>query len=530
LTHGYEFPKQLKIFMSVQVLRTHESTDTIHPETSDLRVALQRPQLIVTMGCLSLAMFMIVLDTAMIPPTIPMLVKQFGNVGQIGWVGSANLLAATAFSPLFGSFCDIFGRHGSFLFALLLFGTGGLVCGFSTNMATLVAGRVIGGAGRSGIFACTLIIIADIATLRDRGLYQGIVGAFYGLASVLGPIMGGAFVDLLTWRWCFWISPILVAPVLLCFSLYIRLPVPPGHWIGKLKKLDYAGVVVLFAAVACFLIPIQAAGTIWEWHDAPNIVLLILSPVLIALFVYMETKAQNPIIPSGVFENKSVVLFLLISFLFGSGFFSINYYINSFFVVVQGTNAFDSGLLAIPLLACSILMNVISGLMVTLFGKYKYWLLVGPCLLLIGQALLCTMNETTTSWLPSLYLGIAGLGLGCLVQIRIIGLQASIRQENIAVASALSNFMMNLGGSIGIACSSAILTNRLYALLPPELAQLFIKTAPRVRVNAEAARIISAVSDSISKTYFFSMPLSVVLFVLGWFVHEYKIEKEDRSK
>ncbi|KAJ3193974.1 hypothetical protein HK101_003727 [Irineochytrium annulatum] len=403
---------------------------------------------------LALAILLGALDQTIVSTALRNIVLDFGGQDLIPWIGSAYLLSATSFSPLYGKFSDVFGRRSVFLFAIIIFEIGSAICGASTSMEMLIVGRGVAGIGGGGIFSLVLIIISDIVSIQNRGKYQGIVGAVFGLASVIGPVIGGAFADHISWRWCFYINlPVGAITVVTCV-LFLRFPPPQGSVRAKIGKIDWLGSLCIFAAVSLLITPLQLGGTIWAWGSGQVIGCLVGSAVMFGVLAYVEIKvAKEPIIDPKVFQNVSVYSLLLTAVCLGAAFISVVYYIALFFQVVYGDSATQSGIDTFPLVVGLVIFSIGSGVILSKTGNYKAWLFFGGVVTTAGITLVSTLNASSSRVQLIFYLFIVGVGVGSLIQMRVLGLQASVDPPSIAIVTALSQFCQSLGGSLGVAVS-----------------------------------------------------------------------------
>lgn len=402
-----------------------------------ITIPLTKFQFITVFLSLGMAVFLVALDITIVSTAIPAIASEFQALDQIAWVGTGFLLTSTAFSPTYGSLCDIFGRKLTFLSAIAIFEVGSLMCGIASSMLVLIFGRLVAGIGGGGIFSSALIMIADIVSLRDRGKYQGILGAVFGISSVIGPLLGGAFTDSISWRWCFYINLPIGAITALVVTIYLKFPAPEGTIMSKIHKIDYLGTLLIVAAVTCFLLPLQFGGLQWHWDAPVTILLFCVSAILTVLFVLVELYvAKIPIIPAHLFENSSVSLNLCIAFFIGACFWSISYYVPTFFQLVVGDTATISGVKSIPLIFGTVFFSILSGQLISRTGTYKIWLYIGPIFLVTGQALLSTLSRETSRVAGIFYLLITGIGIGCVIDVRILAIQASVTKSNIAVATS----------------------------------------------------------------------------------------------
>ncbi|KAI8916447.1 major facilitator superfamily domain-containing protein, partial [Entophlyctis helioformis] len=389
-----------------------------------VRVKLTTTEFVSVYFGMAMAILLASLDQTIVSTAIPAIIKDFQALDRIAWIGTGYLLTSTSFAPLYGKFADIFGRKSSFLFAIIVFLVGSVICGIAPSMDWLIVGRAIAGVGGGGIFSLVIIIISDIVSFRDRGKYQGIIGAVFGLSSVIGPLVGGAFTDNLSWRWCFFINiPVGIITIIVIVFL-LKFPPTEGSIASKIKRIDFLGTFVIISAVIALLIPLQYGGDKWEWTDAKTIGCLCLSAALFIAFIFVELKvAAEPVVPGSLFENVSVYMFLLISFFIGGAFIGLIYYLPSYFQSVNGDSATQAGLETIPLVGGVVLLSILSGQLVSRYGYYVPFLYFGSVVLTLGIALCSTFNQYTTRAQQVGYLIIAGCGLGSMLQIRVIGIQ-----------------------------------------------------------------------------------------------------------
>ncbi|KAJ3282648.1 hypothetical protein HDU79_009766 [Rhizoclosmatium sp. JEL0117] len=369
-------------------------------------------------------------------------------------------MTAAPLGTLYGKFADIFGRKWVFVFAITVFEIGSLLCGAATSMEFLIVGRAIAGVGGGGIFSCVLIIISDIVSIRDRGKFQGLIGATFGLASVIAPLLGGAFSDNGLWRWCFYINLPLGAITLFTVIAFLNFPPEEGSLNEKIGRIDFLGAVVLFAAILCLVTPLQLGGSLWDWNAPQTIALLVLSVVFFAIFAYVELKiAKEPIVPASIFINSSVPSLLAVSICLGAGFLSGVYFISLFFQVIFNASATQAGLEIIPVVVGLVIMSISSGLYVSKVGKYRHFLFIGPVVMAGGMVAISFLNGDSPVVQQILSLLLFGLGCGSLIQIRILALQASVPRELIAIATAVSQTCNSLGSAIGISITGTIFNN-----------------------------------------------------------------------
>ncbi|KAJ2999691.1 hypothetical protein HDV02_002164 [Globomyces sp. JEL0801] len=505
-----------------------DSKKEIEVEVEDadfVSVKLTKAQFISVFVSLAFAVFLVALDGTIVTTAIKAIGIEFGDFESISWVGTGFLLTSTALTPAYGSFCDTFGRKPTFLAAILFFEIGSFICAIAPSMAWLIAGRAVAGIGGGGIFAVALIIISDIVSIRESGKYQGIIGAVFGLSSVVGPLAGGFFVDSLSWRWCFWINLPIGFITIIITVLYLNFPTTGESVWSQIHRVDFLGTFLIIAASTSFLLPLQLGGSKWEWGATQTIVLFIASVVLCAVLVFIEVKvAKHPVIPPQVFENPSVYLLNVIAFLLGLSFISLIFYVPTFFQLVNGSTATSAGLSTIPLVFGLVALSILSGILISKYGSYKYWLFIGPAILIVGQYLLSTMDASSSRLIQILYLLIAGTGVGCFIQVRVYAIQASVKRENIAIATSVSNFMFNLGGTVGIAVSGTIFNNMLKSKLPAEIVAVVNARPELIPTLPNSDFVLEQIAKSLGSVYYFTMPITGLVIIFALFVKEYQTD------
>ncbi|KAI9105493.1 major facilitator superfamily domain-containing protein [Phlyctochytrium arcticum] len=492
-------------------------------------VPLSRTAFILVFVSLALALFLAALDQTIVATATTRIAQDFNAFSQIAWIGTSYLLTATAVSPTYGKLADIFGRKPMFIFALAVFEIGSVICGAAQSMIMLIIGRAIAGVGGGGLFALILIIIADLVSFEDRGKYQGMLGAVFGVASVVGPLLGGAFTDHVSWRWCFYINLPIGAITIAVVQIVLKIPSPKGSIREKLHRIDYLGTALLTTGLILILVPLQLGGSEWEWSAPQTIALFIVGAVVLAAFVFVELKVANePVIPAAVFENRSVPAIVGIAFCLGACFFSLVYYISIYFQVVNGDTATEAGLETIPLILGVSLTSIIAGQLMSRLGVYVPFFYIGGTLLTIGTGLISTLNATSNRGMQIGYPLIAGVGIGAMIQGRIIGVQASVHRERIAVATALVNFSQSLGGVIGMAIVGTVFNNVLARKLeenaPGQSFQHITERVTEIQNFPEPLRsnVIRSMAESLNTTFLVTVPFAGMIVVLALFVKQYR--------
>ncbi|KAI9353437.1 MFS transporter [Obelidium mucronatum] len=425
-------------------------------------VVLKKLEFILVFFGLALGVFIFALDQTIIAVALQSIASEYNALDQISWIGTAFFLMETAFIPVYGQLADVFGRKFTFLVAIAIFELGSLLCGAATTMTMLIVSRAIAGMGGSGIFSLALIIIGDLTTTRERGKYLGLIGSMYGLASIAGPLVGGAFVDHIGWRWVFYINLPIGAITVGAIVAFLRFPVTKHESIwGSLKKIDWLGTVLLISCVVCLLIPIQNGGSLYAWNSPTVISLFIVGFLLLAAFIYVEGwVAKNPVLPFVLFKNRHALATFITSFFVGGAFFILVFYVPLWFQIVLGASATDAGIHTLPLMMGMVVSSVGSGAIASSTGHFFPFLPLSAILTAIGAGLISTMEENAELWKQIVYLLICGLGVGMAFQMCVVAAQVSVTPDLLAAVTSTNNFIQTIGLAIGIAvCASIFNTN-----------------------------------------------------------------------
>ncbi|KAJ3318815.1 hypothetical protein HDV06_006996 [Boothiomyces sp. JEL0866] len=506
----------------VQVLRNETAVDL-----DEVAVKLTPFQFISVFVSFAFSVFLVSLDGTIVSTAIPSIGAEFRAFDQVSWIGIAFLLTSTALSPVYGELCNIFGRKPVFLFAIIIFEVGSLMCGIAPSMNFLIAGRAVAGIGGGGIFSCVLIMIADITSLRESGKYQGIIGAVFGLSSVIGPLLGGIFTDKLTWRWCFYINLPIGFIAALIVAVYLKFPPPEGSIKDKLHRLDYVGTFFIVVSTVLILIPLELGGSTWAWTDAKTISMLVVGGILAIVFVYVEARVSKyPIIPPRLFKDRSVSLAMLAAFFLGCCFIPLFFYVPTYFQLVNGETATSSGLESIPMIFGLVITSIVSGAMVGAQGRYQIWFVIGGTITCAGLALVSVLQPSTPKILEILILFVAGLGVGSVIQVRVYAVQAGVSKDDIASGTSASNFFLNLGGTFGLAIFGTVFNNALDSSLGSEIAAMAKASPKTISSMPNSDWIIQNVSNSLGKGYYFSIASAAAILIISAFIRDRRLSGE----
>jgi EmrB/QacA subfamily drug resistance transporter len=425
--------------------------------------ALTRPQLshrqiLLLMGGLMTSMLLAALDQTIVGTALPTIVGKLGGINHYSWVVTAYLLASTASTPLYGKISDLYGRRPVLIFAIVTFMIGSLAAGASHNMTQLIAFRGVQGLGAGGLMTLAFTIVSDVVAPRDRGRYMGIFGAVFGLSSVAGPLVGGYFAEH-NWRWIFYINvPLAILAVIVC-SIVLRL-VP--H-VRRDHKIDYLGAAFMVASVVSLLIALSFGGSTpaWGWSSGRVIGLFVAAVILGAIFLFVETKAEEPILPLRLFKGRTFALSNAATFVLGFAMFGSIIFIPLYLQDVRGESPTDSGLLMLPMMVGIIATSITSGRMISRLGRYKWFPVAGTALMAAGLLMFTRLAVDTPLWQTFIYMFVVGVGLGSAMQPLVLAVQNDLELRDMGAGTAASTFFRSLGGAVGVAALGAVLSNKL---------------------------------------------------------------------
>jgi EmrB/QacA subfamily drug resistance transporter len=499
---------------------------SIHEQPAQRRVWL-------VFSGLMLGMLLASLDQTIVATALPTIVGDLGGLSQLSWVVTAYLLASTASTPLWGKLGDLYGRKRLFQGAIVLFLIGSALCGISQNMGELIIFRALQGLGGGGLIVLAQAIIADVVSPRERGRYQGIFGAVYGVSSVAGPLLGGFLVDHLSWRWVFYVNLPIGAIALIVIAVVLPGTAQRGH-----PSIDYLGTALLAAAATSLVLLTTFGGTIYPWASAPTFILGGAAAILIALFILVERRATEPVLPLALFRNRVFALASTIGFVVGFALFGVTTYLPLFLQVVNGASPTVSGLRLTPLMIGVLTTSITSGQLITHWGRYKIFPIVGTALMAGGMFLLSRMDEHTGILASSAFMFVLGLGLGLVMQVLIIAVQNAVEYRNLGAATSGATFFRSIGGSFGTAVFGAIFANLLNAHLAPLAASLPAGFNVSQEQNPTAlqhlppqvhSEFIHAYAQSLQTVFLVAVPIALVAFVLTFFLPEVSLRQTTQA-
>ncbi len=421
------------------------------PETPELS---HREILEILFGLLA-AMFTGLISSTIVSNALPTIVADLqGSQTQYTWVITSSLLAMTVSTPLWGKFSDLFDKKLMIQVALTIFVLASVLAGLSQSMEQLIALRAAQGLGMGGIVATGQALIGSIIPPRQRGRYSGYLGATMAVATVAGPLLGGLIVDApgMGWRWCFFVCVPLAVVAQLVLQRYLRLPDR-----RRRVRIDYLGAALIALAASLPLVWVTFAGDAFPWLSWQTAAVGVATVVLVGLVIVVERRHEEPVLPLGVVTERTTALAILGSVSVGIAMFGGSVFLGQYFQVAGGHSPTTAGLLGMPLMIGSLVGTVVSGRLITRFGRWKRFLVTGSSLMVLGMGLLATVDHTTSEWHTMVFMTFVGLGMGMLLQNYVLAVQNTVDVTQVGSASATVAFFRSLGGAVGVSVLGAIL-------------------------------------------------------------------------
>lgn len=463
-----------------------------------------------------LVMLLAALDGTIVSTALPTIVGELGGLNQLSWVVTAYLLSSTVVVPLYGKFGDLYGRKRMMQVAIAIFLVGSVLCGMAQNMVQLILTRVLQGLGGGGLVVITIASIGDVIPPAERGRYQGLFGGVYGLATVLGPLLGGFMVDHLSWRWIFYVN----LPLgLLCVAIIAVVFRP--HVRHVRHAIDYKGAASLTLALSCLIVFTTEGGTVLPWDSEELWLILGVAVAAILAFVRAERAAAEPIMPLHLFRHRIFLLSSLIGFFVGAALFGSTTFIPLYMQVVKNASPTEAGMQLLPLMGGVIFSSVVVGRLISRWGRYRVFPILGTALSATALVLLGTVGEGDPVYFLYIYTGVLGVGLGMVMQVLVLATQNSVDMQHLGVATSGVTLFRSIGGSIGVSLFGAIfsisLQARLHGVLPggAQTVHSFGPAAVRALPAALHQRYVHAFAASMHTVYFVASALVVVAFLMA---------------
>jgi EmrB/QacA subfamily drug resistance transporter len=491
----------------------------------------QRSGLVVVFGALLLVLLLASLDQTIVSTALPTIVGDLGGVSHLSWVVTAYLLSSTIAGPLYGKLGDLYGRKPLLQVAIVLFLVGSALCGLSQNMAELIGFRTLQGLGGGGLMVTTMAVVGDLISPRDRGRYQGILGGVFGISTVIGPLLGGFFVDHLSWRWIFYVNlPLGIVAFAVIGAVFHARTERVRH------VVDYLGAVALAGALSAVVLYTSLGGTTLSWTAPAMLAVIVTGGLLLAGFLVVERRAAEPILPLSLFRNRTVAVAGGVGFVVGVALFGSVTFMPLYLQVVKGHSPTASGLLMTPMMAGVLIASISSGQLISRTGRYKLFPRVGTLVAAAGLYLLSRLEVDTPAWQAAVFMLVLGLGIGLVMQVLVLVTQNAVDYRDLGVATSSATLFRQVGGSIGVAAFGAIFSNRLGTELAARLpAAAHVPTAanPAVVRSLPAAvhtPYVTAFAASLRPVFLVAATVALVAFVLAWLLPEVTLRTTARAE
>jgi EmrB/QacA subfamily drug resistance transporter len=483
-------------------------------------------QIMEALSGLILGLFVAILSSTIVSNALPRILADIGG-GQSAytWVITASLLAVTATTPIWGKLSDLFSKKLLIQLSLVIYVAGSVVAGFSTGPGTLIACRFVQGVGAGGLSALTQVIMAAMISPRQRGRYSGYLGAAFAVATVGGPLIGGVIVDsALGWRWCFYVGVPFAVVALVVLQKTLNLPV-----VRHELRIDWSGAFFITASVSLLMVWVSLAGQSYPWLSWQSFVMVPVSVVLGLVFLAVERRATQPIVPLRLFRNPTITLTSFASLFVGVAMFAGTVFLSQYFQLARGQSPTMSGLMTIPMIGGLFVASMVSGRIITRTGRWKGWLVSGGVLVTAGSAALGLVRADTPYPEVAIAMALLGLGVGMMMQNLVLAVQNQVAVADLGAASSLVTFFRSLGGAVGVSALGAVLGNRVTHLVSRGLAELHIQAAagggggiPDVSKLPQPVRgvVEGAYGHGVGDAFLYAAPFALVSLLLVLFIKE----------
>jgi EmrB/QacA subfamily drug resistance transporter len=480
-------------------------------------------------GAIMLGMLLAALDQTIVATALPTIVSDLGGGNHLSWVVTSYLLAETIMTALIGKFGDLYGRKRMFLISVVLFMIGSFFAGWADSMTWLIASRAIQGLGAGGLLVTATAVIADVVPLSERGKYQGALGSVFGVSTVVGPLLGGLFVDHASWRWAFYINLPIGVIVLLVATLAL-----PGVRGATRVKIDYLGILLIGLAATGLTLVTSWGGTEYPWSSPTIIWMAVGSVIALVLFVVVERRAAEPMLPMRLFRSPVFTVSSILSFVVGFAMLGGVTYLPTYLQYVQGQSATGSGLRMLPLVCGLLATAMLTGQVISKTGRYKWFPVAGSALIAGGLLLLSLLEADTDFWTASAYMLVLGFGVGMVMPVPTVVVQSTSDYTDLGVATSGVSFLRTLGSSFGVAIFGTIyaseLPKHLLTALPPGLDPRLAQSPQGVHALPPEVKapIVQAYVETLQTMFLVAAPVGVLALIVALFLKEVPLRDSAR--
>ncbi|MFF8948783.1 MDR family MFS transporter [Streptomyces sp. NPDC014940] len=482
-------------------------------------------QIMEALSGLLLGLFVAILSSTVVSNALPRIIADLhGGQSAYTWVVTSTLLANTVSTPIWGKLADLTSKKLLVQLSLVVFIVGSAAAGLSQNTGMLIGFRVVQGLGAGGLTALAQVILASIIPPRERGRYNGYLGAVMALGTIGGPLLGGVIVDTswLGWRWCFYVGVPFALAALVVLQRTLRLPLATRD-----VKVDFLGAALVAAAVSLLLIWVSLAGDNFDWWSWQTVTMVLAAAALAVCFVLVELKAPEPIIPMHLFRNRTLTLSVVASLAVGTAMFGATVFLSQYFQISRGDSPTRAGVMTLPMIIGLVASSTVVGRLISAYGKWKRYLVVGGVLLIAGLALMGTARADTAYGVLAVYMFLIGCGVGMTMQNLVLAVQNTVPMHELGAASSVVAFFRTLGGAIGVSVLGAVLASKVSAYMADGLAELGVKASgggslPDIRTLP--APIAAVVEDSYGHAtgviFLIAAPIALVALIAILFIKE----------